>query len=453
MGAGHVINRKEAIMMIFTLLTGVLMVFMIAYMIRHLIFTYQALFAKPKQFLSSHRRIAGIYTPKVSILIPAHNEQYVIGKLLERMTELTYPKDKLEVIVIDDGSTDATGEIADSYAEKYSYIKVIHRPGGGEGKPTALNEGVKFATGEIILTFDADYYPQLDIVEKLVAPFVDPEVGAVQGRVTVLNEEESIVSKIVTLERIGGYRIDQQARDELILIPQYGGTVGGFRKEALEKVGGWDPTMLTEDTDLTIKLILHGYQIRYVNEAESYEEAVTSWRAYWNQRYRWAKGHMQCAIKHLKNVFKAEHLSLYEKIELTLLLCIYFMPVMVLVAWIIGVGAYLSHETVFFTTNLCRYYFFVLSVFTYSTIGNFAPFFEVGSGAYMDERKRLLWLLPALSFAFFIMVFCCTKALIDLILTKNKMHRWTHTIHNGNGYNHINGKNGRLFNGGGRLIL
>jgi len=441
--------------MIFTILTGILMLFMIAYMFRHLIFTYQALFSKPQQFLRSFKRITGVYTPKVTILIPAHNEEFVIGKLLERMTELTYPKDRLEVVVIDDGSTDATGEIADSYAEKYNFIRVIHRPNGGGGKPAALNDGFKFTNGEIVLTFDADYYPQLDIVEKLVAPFADPEVGAVQGRVTVLNEEESLVSKIVTLERIGGYRIDQQARDELVLIPQYGGTVGGFRRKALEKVGGWDSTMLTEDTDLTIRLILHGYQIRYVNDAEAYEEAVTSWRAYWNQRYRWAKGHMQCALKHLKSVLKCNHLSVYEKAELTLLLCIYFMPVMVLAAWLVGVGAYLMREAPFFAAN-GRYYFFILSVFAYSAVGNFAPFFEVGSGVYLDNRKQLLWLLPALSFAFVIMVFCCTKAAIDLILVRDKKIRWIRTLHRGNAHNGINGKNGYNGingNGNGRLLL
>jgi len=424
--------KEGGVNLIFTILTGILMLFMIVYMSRHLIFTYQALFSKPQQFLSSFRRIIGVYTPKVTILIPAHNEQFVIGKILERMTELTYPKDR------------------------YKYIKVIHRPNGGGGKPAALNDGVKFSTGEIILTFDADYYPQLDVVEKLVAPFVDPEVGAVQGRVTVLNEEESLVSKIVTLERIGGYRIDQQARDELVLIPQYGGTVGGFRREALEKVGGWDATMLTEDTDLTIRLILQGYQIRYLNDAEAYEEAVTSWRAYWNQRYRWAKGHMQCAFKHMKSILKAKHLSIYEKAELSLLLCIYFMPIMVLAAWLVGVGAYLTREMPFFVTNFNRYYFFTLSIFTYSAVGNFAPFFEVGSGAYLDNRKRLLWLLPALLFAFIIMAFCCTKAAVDLILARNENHRWNHTFHNGNGHNGVNGKNGhngKYLNGNGRLLL
>ena len=436
--------------MIFEILIILLSAIMVAYMARHLIFTYYALFGKPQQ--RSFLRMAGVYQPKVSVLIPAHNEEFVIGNLLQRMTELTYPKDRLEVVVIDDGSTDRTGEIADEFARKYDFIKVIHRRNGGMGKPAALNDGIKFSNGEIILTFDADYYPQRDIIEKLVAPFADPEVGAVQGRVTVINEEDSLVSKIVTLERIGGYRIDQLARDDLVLVPQYGGTVGGFRRDVLEKVGGWDPTVLAEDTDLTVRCILNGYQIRYVNDAECYEEAVTTWKAYWRQRYRWAKGHMQCAMKHLKSVITSKILSPYEKIELSLLLCIYFMPILVLIGWFIGVGAYISYAK-----SLIPHYIVVLSAFTYSTVGSFAPFFEVGSAVYLDRRSRILWLLPILSLSFIVMAFCCTKAFIDLILTgNNKVHKWHKTVHNGNGYYNGAGfnktKNNHNHRNGGKLL-
>ncbi len=438
--------------MIFSIIISALCLVMVAYMTRHLIFTYSALFGRPRQFVRSFKRIVGVYTPKVTVLIPAHNEEYVIGNLLDRMTGLTYPKYRLEVVVIDDRSTDRTGEIANSYAARYSYIRVIHRANGGGGKPAALNEGVKSSNGDVILTFDADYYPQLDIIEKLVAPFADPEVGAVQGRVTVMNEEDSLVSKIVTLERIGGYRVDQQARDELILVPQYGGTVGGFRRDALEKVGGWDASMLAEDTDLTIQLVLKGFQVRYVNDAEAYEEAVTTWKAYWNQRYRWAKGHMQCAKKHLRNVLGAKHLSGYEKAELTLLLCVYFMPILVLSGWCVGVAAYLAKETVP-SINLTGPYFFILSAFTYSTVGNFAPFFEVGAAAYLDNRKRLLWILPALTLSFVLMVLCCSKAFVDLALKNGKEHKWNHTLHNGNGHNGKNGRgNGNRANTNGRLL-
>lgn len=128
----------------------------------------------------------------------------------------------------------------------------------------------------------------------------------VQGRVIVLNEPQNIVTRLVALERTGGYRIDQQAREERGLIPQFGGTAGCIRRKLLELLGGWAEDTLAEDTELTFRVYLAGYKVRYANEAECYEEAVESWRAYWKQRYRWAKGHMKCAFKHMPNVLKSK---------------------------------------------------------------------------------------------------------------------------------------------------
>jgi cellulose synthase/poly-beta-1,6-N-acetylglucosamine synthase-like glycosyltransferase len=196
---------------------------MSVYLVRHYIFTLTALYYRSGQprFIPNRN-----YQPTVSILIPANNEESVIGRILQRSIELTYPKEKLEIIVIDDASTDQTSEITERFATKHEQIKAIHRKKGegGKGKSAVLNEGLKHANGEIICCFDADYYPQRDIIEKLTAYFIDPKVGAVQGRVTVLNEPNTIVTRLVTLERIGGYRIDQLARDDLRLIPQFGGT-------------------------------------------------------------------------------------------------------------------------------------------------------------------------------------------------------------------------------------
>jgi len=192
---------------------------MIAYLTRHYLFTLTALYYRRGQ---RHYAPQGlIYQPLVSVLIPAHNEEKVIGRVLQRMTELTYPKDKLEVIVIDDGSTDQTGNIAERFVKEHGYIRVIHRDveAGGKGKSAALNEGLKSAAGEIVCLFDADYYPQREIIERLTAYFLNPEVGAVQGRITILNEPDTIVTRLATLERIGGYRVDQLARDDLHLIP------------------------------------------------------------------------------------------------------------------------------------------------------------------------------------------------------------------------------------------
>lgn len=399
-----------------------------AYLIRHYIFTFTVLRSsknpKPKN------QSAQAFEPTVTILVPAHNEEKVIDKLIQQMTKLTYPKNKLQIMIIDDASTDKTGKIVDQQAVNQPF-KIIHRrrPEGAKGKAAALNAAIKQSTGEIILCFDADYLPQTDIVEKLVGPFSDPQVGAVQGRPVVLNEPENIITRMVALERISGYRVDQEARDLLGLIPQFGGTVGGFRRSILEQIGGFDESMLAEDTDLTFSIILEGCRVRYVGDAECYEEAVNSWRSYWRQRHRWARGHMQVCFKHSLKVVKSKRLSLKEKVDGLLLLNIYFLPILSLVSMILAVPLILAGNLV------ASVLWFSVPVSLYSFVGNFAPFFEVGIGAYLDGRKRLHWLAPLLIFAFFYNMLICSKALIDVLvgMAKGKVGNWEKTEHSGSG--------------------
>jgi len=425
---------------ILNLIIALLIAVMSAYLVRHYIFTLTALYYRSGQphFFPNRN-----YQPIVSVLIPARNEEKVIGRILQRAIELTYPKEKIEIIVIDDASTDQTSEIAERFAKEHKQIRVIHRKvgEGGKGKSVVLNEGLKHANGEIIFCFDADYYPQRDIIEKLTAYFIDPKVGAVQGRVTVLNEPNTLVTRLVALERIGGYRVDQLARDDLRLMPQFGGTVGGFRRSLLEFLGGWDPNMLAEDTDLTFRVYLAGYKIRYINEAECYEEAVETWQSYKDQRYRWARGHMQAALKHLWPLVKSQNLKLREKIDGFLLLNIYFMPLLVVLAWVLGALSFSIQ-----VSDLAKFYSFLPSIFLFSAVGNFAPFFEIGIGAYLDERERTCRLIPILLIAFFFNVLICAKAFFDLCISKftgNDRYKWAKTPHNGNGNNFINTNEGR----------
>jgi cellulose synthase/poly-beta-1,6-N-acetylglucosamine synthase-like glycosyltransferase len=409
---------------------------MLAYTVRHYLFTISALKeAKKVKAIEPH---LSSYQPTVSILIPARNEEQVIGRLLQRITELTYQKNKLQVIVVNDASTDQTGKIADNYSLIYPFIQVIHRSNGegGKGKAAAMNDGFKLSTGEIVLCFDADYFPQSNIVENLTSAFIDPTVGGVQGRVVVLNEPQNLVTRLVTLERVGGYRVDQQARDNLGLITQFGGTVGGFRRNLLESLHGWDGSILAEDTDLTFRVYLAGYKVRYIVEAECYEEAVDSWRAYERQRYRWAKGHMQCVFKHSLNVLKSKKLSFREKIDGLMLLNVYFMPLIALLSLFIGLPL-----VIFALTPISRAFWFVIPLLFYSSVGNFAPFFEIGVGLYLDGRTRTQWLLPLLIFPFFYNCYICSKAFFVLTFSKilgRNRNNWDKTSHLGSGNNVLN---------------
>lgn len=398
------------------------------YLIRHYLFTVTVLKyvrkQKPHTYLSR-----STFEPTVSVLIPAHNEEHVIGPLLQKISETTYPKNKLEVIAIVDASTDRTGVIADSYAQKNTFIKVIHRGPeiGGRGKPAALNDAIRKTTGEIIICFDADYIPHPDLVRRLVEKFEDPCVGAVQGRPVVLNEPENIVTRLNALERIGGYKVDQQARDLLGLIPQFGGTVGGFRRSVIMELGGFDESMITEDTDLTFEIVLAGYKIHYADDAECYEEAVASWPAYWRQRHRWAKGHMQVCIKHAFRVVRSRRLEFKQKIDGLLLLHVYFMPLVTLVS--LFVGAYLIIAG-FTAVDLL---WLVVPTSLYSFVGNFAPFFEIGVGAYLDGRSQAQWLMPLLILLYFVNMLICAKAFLGLVYDKalGRRSAWVKTEHLG----------------------
>ncbi len=415
----------EALEILFLFLTAI----MIAYLVRHYVFTLTVLRSANKK-PSSPADLT--FEPTVSILVPAFNEEKVIGRLLSRIANFTYPKEKLQVIVINDASSDQTGKIIDEYKNTYPFIDVLNRDrsNGRRGKASAMNHGFSKCTGEILLCFDADYYPQKDIVERLVKEFVDPKVGAVQGRVVVLNEPQNIVTRLVALERIGGYRVDQEARDILGLIAQFGGTVGGFRSSVLKSLHGWDASVLAEDTDLTFRVYLAGHKIRYCVDAECYEEAVDNWKSYWRQRYRWAKGHMQCFFKHSWSVLKSENLNAKEKIDGLMLLSVYFMPILALLSLLVGL------PLIFLGSPLVGALWVSVPISLYSFVGNFAPFFEVGVGLYLDGRTRTQWLIPLLIFTFFFNIPLCLKAFFDVlgskILGKDK-NVWVKTTHSGNG--------------------
>ena len=400
---------------------------LVLYMFRHYIFSFAAI--KHRSGKQRDGQCA-VFHPMVSIIVPARNEENVIGRLLDRLVELRCPNGKLEIIVVDDHSTDRTGEIADSYASNNpGLLTVVHRKVGGMGKAPVLNEGLKHAVGEVIGFFDADYVPQNDVLEKVLPYFSDPTVGAVQARVSVLNERRNLVSRIVSLERLGGYRVSQYARDLLGLVPQFAGTVGFVRRDLLVSLGGFSTETLAEDTDLTLRVVLAGFQVRYVNDAESGEEAVKGWRCYCRQRKRWAKGHMQCAFRYVLPLLKSRKVPLKQKVDGLLLLNVYFLPILVALSWILWLAVLIFRFPTWIPFEIA----FVSGVLFFLH-GNLAPFFEVIAGALCDRRPKLLLFVWLLILAYFVNVVVCSIAFLDLlrcrIFRRNPNH-WHKTVHDG----------------------
>ncbi len=427
---------------------GILVV-MLVYTLRHLLFAVNRLYCAHR---INYTDLAGFHLPSVSVLIPMHNEEAVAPDVLEALLESDYPHDPgvFEIIPIDDHSTDGTGEILDQYAARHSCIRVLHRRSGERGKGAALAAATRISKGEIIILFDADYVPGKSLLKFLAAPFADPEVGAVMGRVVPHNVGSNLLTRLTDLERAGGYQISQQARYNLGLIAQYGGTAGGVRRAALEEAGkaygdvdgGWRASSLTEDTDLTLRLAIQGWKIAYVNRAECYEEAPATWEARRKQIERWAIGHTDCLHRYLGPLLRSPHLSARAKLDGVLLLGVYLTAPLIVFGWLASVGLFFSGRS--FLPTLTT---FVLASACYNALGNFASFFEIGSSVILDGAHQKIRLLPLN-----IVNFIFSTATVSVALAKyyggrilgrhfpwNKTLRFRNGGGNGNGNGNGNG--------------
>jgi cellulose synthase/poly-beta-1,6-N-acetylglucosamine synthase-like glycosyltransferase len=387
---------------------------LLIYSIRHYWFTLHRLYFEQRIF---HQDIIDSDLKRITILIPMHNEAKVAGqildllisngypyhnvdetpqKILDLLVSADYPHDKMEIIPVNDYSSDETRRILDDYAARYPFIKPLHRYHGERGKPAALNDGLKLATGEIIIVFDADYLPPKGILKDIAVSFNDPEVGAVMGRVVPVNTKTNVLTRLLDLERTGGYQVDQQARYNLKLIPQYGGTVGGFRRDVVTAMGSFNTNILAEDTELTFRLMIFGWKVIYANRAECYEEAPESWNVRARQIRRWSRGHNQVLFHYLRPLMSSSYLSAIEKLDGTLLLFVYAIPLIMALAIGDSVALFFLGK-IQILAGLAPFLF----IGAYNTFGNFAPFYQIGIASLLDGATRRVFLLPLLIFNYF----------------------------------------------------
>jgi cellulose synthase/poly-beta-1,6-N-acetylglucosamine synthase-like glycosyltransferase len=367
-------------------------IILLIYTIRHFVFSLNRSLGEQKLY---YQDIMDTDLPKVTVIVPMHNEEMVATNSMENIVNTAYPKDRLEIIPIEDHSEDGTLAILEKFADEYDNVHPYIRDTGARGKPAAMNEVMEFATGDVIIVFDADYLPPKGIIRDIAISFLDPEVGAVMGRVIPHNVGTNLLTRLLDLERTGGYQIDQQARYNLNLVPQYGGTVGGFRRKVAMELGGFNPSIITEDTELTFKLYERGWKVVYANRAECYEEAPETWAVRAKQVTRWARGHCQVYFQVIFKILKSKYLRKMEKLDAVLLLNIYFIPLILLVGIFDSLALFFLGEM-----NLFSSVFIFVLVASYSSFGNAAPFFQIGSGVLLDGGIKRIRLLPLLMFNF-----------------------------------------------------
>jgi cellulose synthase/poly-beta-1,6-N-acetylglucosamine synthase-like glycosyltransferase len=257
------------------------------------------LVAFARRHAHGYRRVEGeaAFAPPVSIVVPAFNEAEVIESAVRSLAGSEYPE--VEVIVVDDGSSDGTGEIVRGLGlERVRLLLEENR-----GKPAALNTGIEAARHELIVTVDADTVFERGTLRRLVQPFRDERVGAVAGNTKVGNRQ-GMLGRWQHIDYVMGFNLDRRLYDVLQCMPTVPGAIGAFRRSALDEVGRFSGATLAEDTDITIALGRAGWRVVYAEDARAFTEAPSTLSALWRQRYRWSYGTMQAVWKHRRAVLE-----------------------------------------------------------------------------------------------------------------------------------------------------
>ncbi|MCL6523469.1 MAG: glycosyltransferase [Thermoflavifilum sp.] len=243
--------------------------------------------------------------PLVSVIIPAYNEEVNIVRTIRTILNNDYRP--LEIICVDDGSTDNTLKVMEASFASHPLVHIYTKPNGG--KASALNYGIAHAAGDFVVCIDADTQLKTDAITALMNMFTDERVGAVAGNVKVGNEV-NILTRWQSIEYITSQNFDRRAFDLLNCITVVPGAIGAFRKSAILDAGGFTSDTLAEDCDLTIRILRKGYRIRHCAEAISYTEAPETWKMLFKQRFRWCFGIMQSFWKNRDACFNSHYGSL-----------------------------------------------------------------------------------------------------------------------------------------------
>lgn len=322
----------------------------------------------------------------VTIQLPVYNEYYVVERLINSVCEIDYPKDKLEIQVLDD-STDETYELAKRLVEEKKKegfdIKHIHRKKRTGYKAGALKEGLKTAKGDFIAIFDADFVPKKDFLKKTLKYFVKSKIGMVQTRWEHLNEDYSILTKIQALALNGHFVIEQTVRNKAGFFINFNGTGGVWRKECIEDAGNWQDDTITEDLDLSYRAQLKGWKFVYLRDFTTPAELPSEMNALKAQQFRWTKGAIETAKKMLPKIWKSK-LPFRIKLQSTFHLTNNLVFPFILLAGILNVP-------LVFIKNSGPYdpYFNIMSVFVLAFISSFLFYLYAQRDVYSDWRKKM----------------------------------------------------------------
>jgi cellulose synthase/poly-beta-1,6-N-acetylglucosamine synthase-like glycosyltransferase len=246
--------------------------------------------------------------PRVTIQLPIYNEMYVADRLIDAVCEMDYPRELLEIQVLDD-STDETTDIAElavrRHASRGFNITYLHRVDRRGYKAGALEAGLKLATSTFIAIFDADFVPPVDFLRKTLPYFTDPKVGMVQARWGHINQDYSLLTKIQSILLDAHFVLEHGGRNRAGCFFNFNGTAGVWRRDAIDSAGGWQHDTLTEDLDLSYRAQLLGWRFVFLPHVVSPAEVPVEMNSFKSQQHRWAKGSIQTCMKLLPRILRS----------------------------------------------------------------------------------------------------------------------------------------------------
>jgi cellulose synthase/poly-beta-1,6-N-acetylglucosamine synthase-like glycosyltransferase len=246
--------------------------------------------------------------PSFSIVVPVKNEERVIDRLLSSLSTLNYPVNKREIIIVEDGSTDKTRDICMNYAKEHANVKILNKP-VSNGKPSALNFGLAHAKGDIVAVFDADNVPAHDALLAVVEYFEDPKVAAVQGRTASINPKENMLTQFIAYEEAVWCEAYLRGKDVLNLFVHLKGSCQFIRRDVLQQLQGFDEAVLSEDMEISARLIENDYKIRYASDVVALQESPSNLKTLFKQRTRWFRGTMEVAFKYGRLMTKLNRIN------------------------------------------------------------------------------------------------------------------------------------------------
>ncbi len=264
------------------------------------------------------------YKPFVSIMIPAHNEEYVIANTVENILSIDYPN--FEIIVIDDRSTDNTPNVIKDLEAKYNnVVALIRSQNAFPGKSAVLNDAMELAKGDAVLVFDADATVEPDFLSKLIPNLEPADVGAVQARKIIRNKDYNFLTRCQNNE----YTLDshfQTGRDAVKGAVELRGNGELIKRIALEDIGGWNNYTITDDLDMSTRLHIKGWDIRFCPEACVYEEGIIYLLPLFRQRRRWLEGTIRRYLEYFGEAIKSKKMSLRARLDMAIYITQFIMP-------------------------------------------------------------------------------------------------------------------------------